>query len=91
MAFVFGRGYFICMLAAAEEGLAEKESRREGVRCMQFLVLIFKLPSGLEPFFPSDGFLETGELLGGAPGCEQRSHSHIALGKADSGNFMLLP
>lgn len=56
------------MLAAAEEGLAEKESRREGARCMQLLVLISKLPSGLELFFPSEGFLEPGELLGGASG-----------------------
>lgn len=78
------------MLAAAKGGLAEKESRREGARCMQLLVLISKLPSGLEPFFPSEGFLVT-ELLGGAPECEQRSHSHIALGKADSVNFLLLP
>lgn len=79
------------MLAAAEEGLAEKESRREGARCMQLLVLISKLPSGLELFFSSEGFLETGELLGGASGCEQGSHSHTALGKADSVNFLLLP
>lgn len=90
MAFVLGRGYFICMLAAAEEGLAEKE-RREGAGCMQLLVLISKLPNGPKPFFPSEGFLETGELLGGAPECEQRSHSYTALGKADSVNFLLLP
>lgn len=82
MAFVLGRGYFICMLAAAKGGLAEKESRREGARCMQLLVLISKLPSGLEPFFPSEGCLVTEASCWVVPPSVNRGAIHtLLLGK----------
>lgn len=77
------------MLAAAEKGLAEKESRREGAGCMQLPVLISKLPSGLE-LFPSEGFLETASCWVVSPSVN-RGAILTALGKADSVNFLLLP